>query len=118
MAHAATEVRRHNPALAERLLAGWHAGGARLWGLYGGPQLEWVYLRDLDPPAAPLALQSRNLANVGPMLRADVGQPSETSLFFRSGRVTHHWGCDQGHFTLTTRGSLLMPDYGYHGHEA
>ena len=116
LAHAAAEVRRHNPALAERLLAAWHAGGGRLWGLYG-PQLEWAYMRELDAPAAPLALASRNMANVGQMLRADGGEPGETSLFFRSGRTTHHWGSEQGHFTLTTRGSLLMPDYGYHGHE-
>ncbi len=115
-AHAAREVRPHNPALADRLLAAWQAGGGRLWGLYG-PQFEYLYIEDPEPPTAPLTLASRNFANVGQMLRADVGLPSETSLFFRSGRATHHWGFDHGHFTLTTRGSLLLPDYGYHGRD-
>jgi len=38
-------------------------------------------------------------------------------MWVSSGRATHHWGFDHGHWTLTTRGSLLVPDYGYFGTE-
>jgi len=116
VAHAATEVRRHNPALSGRLLAAWNACGNPVAGDWG-PYCEFLYLDGPDAVAPPLELASRRFLNVGVMLRADVGQPSETSLFLRSGRATHHWGFEQGHWTLTTRGSLLVPDYGYYGTE-
>ncbi|HUW32980.1 MAG TPA: hypothetical protein VM223_15335 [Planctomycetota bacterium] len=114
VAHAAWEVREHNRRLSDRLLAAWNECGRPLWGVHM-PSFEFLYIQDLDPKARDLKLQSRNFANVGPVLRADVGLPSETSIFVRSGRATHHWGFDHGHFSVTTRGSLLIPDFGYHG---
>jgi len=114
VAHAAWEVREHNKELSDRLLAAWNECGRPLWGAHA-PMFEWLYIRDVAPEGAPLRLASRRFTNVGVVLRADVGKPSETSIFHQSGRATHHWGFDHGHFSLTTRGSLLMPDYGYHG---
>ncbi len=114
--HAAEEVRGQNPALADRLLAAWNVCGRPIEGTWY-PAYEFAYIGDPGPEVPPLTLASRRFLNVGVMLRADVNQPSETSLFVRSGRATHHWGYDQGHWTLTTRGSLLVPDYGYYGNE-
>ena len=114
LAHAAWEVREHDAGLSDRLLAAWNDCGRPLWGVHA-PMFEFLYIRDLAPKAAPLRLASRNFVNIGPVLRADVGEPTETSIFVRSGRATHHWGFDHGHFTVTTRGSLLIPDFGYHG---
>ncbi len=116
LAHAAWEMRAHNPALAARALAAWRENGAPLWGPYF-PQFEFVYLQALQPDVPPLAptLHSRRFMHVGTLHRADVGRPSETSLFFRGGRATHHWGFDHGHITLISRGSLLIPDFGYYG---
>lgn len=116
LAHAAWEVRAHNPALSDKLLAAWQENGRPLLGHYA-PQYEYVYVQQLhpQPPALAPQLASRNFVNIGQLLRADVGQPGETSVFFRSGRATHHWGFDHGHVTMTTRGSLLIPDFGYHG---
>lgn len=117
VAHAAWEVLTHNRALSDHLLAAWSACGRPLWGIYM-PQFEFLYIQQLHPRCQPLRLQTRHFFNVGPMLRADVGRPSETSIFLRSGRATHHWGFDHGHFTVTTRGSQLIPDFGYHGTDA
>ena len=114
VAHAAWEVRLHNRGLSDRLLAAWSECGRPLWGAHM-PSFEFLYIQDLAPKCKPLRLKSRNFVNVGPVMRADVGLPSETSIFVRSGRATHHWGFDHGHFTVTTRGSLLIPDFGYHG---
>jgi len=116
VAHAAAEVRQYNPALSGRLLAAWDACGNPVAGDWS-PYYEFIYLDGPKAGVPPLELASRRFLNVGVMLRADVGQPSETSLFLRSGRATHHWGFEQGHWTLTTRGSLLVPDYGYYGTE-
>ena len=116
MGHAAWEVREHNHALSDRILAAWSECDRPLWGVHH-PMFEFLYFQDLAPRCPPLRLAPRRFTNVGVMLRADEGAPSETSLFFRSGRATHHWGFDHGHFTLTTRGSLLIPDFGYHGTE-
>jgi len=116
LAHAAWEVREHNRELSDRLLAAWCQCGKPLWGSHP-PMFEYLYVQELDPPCEPLTPKSRNFVNVGQMMRADVGRPSETSIFLRSGRATHHWGFDHGHFTLTTRGSLVIPDLGYHGSE-
>ena len=114
VAHAAWEVRPYNRELSDRLLAAWNECGRPLWGVHM-PSFEFLYVNELNPKAPPLKLQSRDFTNVGPVLRADVGLPGETSIFVRSGRATHHWGFDHGHFTVTTRGSLLIPDFGYHG---
>lgn len=114
VAQAAWEVREHNPELSDRLLAAWKECGRRLWGP-NSPQFEYLYVQDLDPQGPPLELAPRTFVNVGHLLRADVGLPSETSIFLRSGRATHHWGFEHGHFQMLTRGSLLMPDFGYHG---
>jgi len=114
VAHAAWEVREHNRQSSDRLLAAWNECGRPLWGVHM-PSFEFLYVQDLNPKARDLKLKSRNFVNVGPVLRADVGLPTETSIFVRSGRATHHWGFDHGHFSLTTRGSLLIPDFGYHG---
>jgi len=114
VAHAAWEVREQNRQLSDRLLAAWNECGRPLWGVHM-PSFEFLYVQDLDPKARELKLKSRNFTNVGPVLRADVGLPTETSIFVRSGKATHHWGFDHGHFSVTTRGSLLIPDFGYHG---
>jgi len=114
MAHAAWEVREHNESLSDRLLAAWAECGRPLWGGHA-PMFEWMYIRDAAPERKPLKLASRRFTNVGVVMRADTGTPSETSIFCQSGRATHHWGFDHGHFSLTTRGSLLLPDFGYHG---
>jgi|GEM_PF-2664981 len=116
VAHAVAEVRRHNPGLSGRLLAAWRACGSPVAGDWS-PHYDFLYVDEPEVATPPLELASRRFLNVGVMLRADVGQKSETSLFVRSGRATHHWGFDHGHWTLTTRGSLLVPDYGYFGTE-
>lgn len=113
--HAAAEVRDHAPAIADRLLAAWQACGRHLYVELHNRYYGFLYVRELERAVPPLTLATRHFVNVGVMLRADVGQPSETSLFLRSGRATHHWGFDHGHWTLTTQGSQLVPDHGYFG---
>ncbi|MFW5858215.1 MAG: hypothetical protein ACOCX4_10075, partial [Planctomycetota bacterium] len=116
IAHAGWEVRRCNRPLADKLLAAWNECGQPLWG-HHFPQLEAVYIAGLDPDTPPLAglLHTREFRNVGVLLRADVGTPRETCVFFRSGREQHHWGYEHGHVMLESRGALLIPEYGYHG---
>ncbi len=111
--HAAWEVREHNPELSNKLLAAWNECGKPFLGVHP-PKFEFLYFQQLDPQPPKLELKSRHFVNTGVMLRADFGLESETSIFLRSGRATHHWGFEHGHFTMSTRGSQLIPDMGYH----
>lgn len=111
---AAWEVRGNNRELSDYLLASWVENGSPVWGSYP-PFFEVFYLRQLRPKVGAFRPLPRRFQTVGVLLRAEVGTPAETSLFFRSGRATHHWGLDHGHFTLIARGSLLIPDFGYYG---
>ncbi len=119
IAHAGWEVREHDEALSEKLLACWAETGKPLWGAHA-PKFEYLYVRDLAPDTPALAglLDSRQFHGTGVQMRADVGEPTETSVFFRVGKATHHWGFDLGHFSIVTRGSRLVPDFGYHGTDA
>lgn len=116
LAHAAWEVREHNKELSDKLLAAWNECGRPLWGL-NEPHFEFLYLQEAEPEAPPLAplLASRHFKGVGVQLRADVGMPTETSVFVRTGPATHHWGFDFGNISISTRGSRLIPEFGYHG---
>lgn len=114
---AAWEVREHDRTLSDRLLSAWVECGKPVWTGYA-PRFDLFYHGGLDPKAGKFVPETRRFMNVGCMMRADVGKPSETSIFLRSGSAGHHWGFDHGHFTLTTRGAQLVPDFGYHGHTA
>ncbi len=95
-----------DPSFAAELRWAWDQNGHAFVGQsFGGPivGLDRPWIAPRDPQLA-----SRNFPGVGLVFRAHPG-PDETYLHLRSGFCWSHWGADQGHFTLLSKGATLVP---------
>ncbi len=89
------------------------------WEVNGQKKPENIWIIDPEIKAKRPELTSRIQPGLGIMFRAHQG-PEETYMLFRSGFDWSHWYIDQGHMSLWSRGSVILPDqpYGYWGSEA
>jgi len=96
---AAQAFQKVDPAFAAKLLWAWQANGARLGHAIQAP----LGLKPKRP-----ALTSRYFPGFGVIFRAHQG-PKETWMLLRNGFLWSHWYIDPGHFTMASRGALLVP---------
>jgi hypothetical protein len=97
LVEGASVFQEKDPGFAARLLGAWTENNARP-GFFPAP--------DLQPK--PPELTSRYYPGFGVIFRAHPG-PQETWMMFRSGYLWSHWTTDPGHFSLISRGAVMVP---------
>jgi len=97
LVEGANVFQQKDPEFASQLLWAWKENSARP-GLFPAP--------DLQPK--PAELTSRYFPGFGVIFRAHPG-PQETWMMFRSGYLWSHWTTDPGHFSLISRGAVMVP---------
>jgi len=74
--------------------------------------LDILFVNDWISPVAPAPFTSEHLTDLGAVLRNRQGQPDETMLVMKCGKIYSHFHGDEGSFLLTAKGVPLMDEYG------